>query len=62
MATHPGDFICILPTGSGESLIYHYMAICDLQQEQDVVVIIIPLKELLENQIVISQWLQLPFI
>jgi len=62
MTTHPGDFICILPTGSGKSLIYQYMAISDLQQVQDVVVVIIPLKELLENQILISQRLQLPFM
>jgi len=61
-STSPGDFICILPTGLGKSFIYQYVAIANLQQEQDVVVVIIPLKELLENQIVVSRQLRLPFV
>jgi len=57
-----GDYICVLPTGSGKSTIFQYLAISDLGQMQDIMIVIIPLKELLENQIHISTQMQLPFI
>jgi len=57
-----GDYIAVLPTGSGKSLMYQYLAISDLGQMQDIMLVIIPLKELLENQLHISRQLNLPFI
>jgi len=57
-----GDYICVLPTGSGKSSIYQYLSISDLDKTQDVVLVVVPLKELLENQIQISYRMKLPYI
>jgi len=57
-----GDYICVLPTGSGKSSIYQYLAISNLDKTQDAVLVVVPLKELLENQIQVSDCMKLPYI